>query len=276
MTLRIALISDIHRGPEGLYFGQLRKLSRFSAELTQHFVDQVNNQLQPELVFQLGDLIEETDHQQDLTHFKEVLGYFSQISVPVHHVVGNHDQVHLSLDELRQLLQLEQLYYSFDYGNFHFVVLFGKSPVPGDWHGSIAAEQLEWLKADLENANKPTVVLVHHCLAGQPVPTNPFFAPEPNGAYITNRDEVCTVLSSSQKVVCVLNGHIHRNYMMYKMGIPFLTVQSLVENFSNDDRTPAAAYALLELGDTSGTLSIFGNDPATFKFQFPKLISHPF
>lgn len=84
---------------------------------------------------------------------------------------GNHDA--LSLNYLVQFAQpqagameQDELYFSYDYGPMHFVVL-NDTPFRGDLAGSVAGTQLTWLRQDLARARSnrsrvPWIVVVHH------------------------------------------------------------------------------------------------------------------
>ncbi len=84
---------------------------------------------------------------------------------------GNHDA--LAINYLLQFAQPQagdpqqsELYFSFDYGPVHFVIL-NDTPFRGDYTGDVGGTQLTWLRADLARANMnrarvPFVVAVHH------------------------------------------------------------------------------------------------------------------
>jgi acid phosphatase type 7 len=84
---------------------------------------------------------------------------------------GNHDA--LSLNYLVQfaqpqagVMEQDELYFSYDYGLIHFVVL-NDTPFRGDLAGNVAGTQLNWLRQDLTRARAnrgrvPWIVVVHH------------------------------------------------------------------------------------------------------------------
>jgi len=84
---------------------------------------------------------------------------------------GNHDA--LSINYLMQFAQpqagvaeQDELYFSYDYGPVHIVVL-NDTPFRGDLAGGVAGTQLNWLRQDLTRARAnrgrvPWIVVVHH------------------------------------------------------------------------------------------------------------------
>src|SRR5690606_32240602 len=115
--MRLALISDAHFGPPAYHAGKLRKLTHRAEELTRCFGRRMNAVERPELVVNLGDVIEDESRERDLEAYGRVLGALSGLEARVVHVAGNHDQVHLTDDDLRRLWrQAGELFHSFDVG----------------------------------------------------------------------------------------------------------------------------------------------------------------
>jgi len=122
--MRFALISDEHFGPNAFFEGKLRKLTAQAPELCRAFVERMNQEVKPDLVVNLGDVIEDESHARDLEHYGQFIEILSHLESPVLHVAGNHDQVNLSDDDLRRLWQHEgELHYGKDVAGVHFSVL---------------------------------------------------------------------------------------------------------------------------------------------------------
>lgn len=125
-------------------------------------------QLQPDFVAGLGDYIfgaqdEATVRRQWADFFTAIVPMRAVKDVPFVPVAGNHD-IGGSLRNQRVFAgYLRYLYYSFDWGRCHFVVL--NSELVGQ-EGRIAGPQLAWLQADLEaNRDAPlTFAFVHRPL----------------------------------------------------------------------------------------------------------------
>ena len=57
--MRFALISDVHLGPPASHQGKLRKLTHLSEELVKAFVRRMRDEVNPDLVINLGDVLED-------------------------------------------------------------------------------------------------------------------------------------------------------------------------------------------------------------------------
>lgn len=145
----------------------------------------------------LGDIIYQ-DGQSE-AYDKNLFQYFARpfAAIPTFAVLGNHDW-HVNPDEnflVEWKLPGNGHYYSFDYGNAHFIGLDTKD---GDFYNY--DEQVDWLKRDLEeNADKHRwiIVFLHH-----------------NGkscTYKSDNERVISLYPIFEKfnVDLVLNGHAH-------------------------------------------------------------------
>lgn len=266
--MKIALISDLHFGPPGagIHKGVERKLTEKAMPLAQAFVHRV---AAGDYAFavQLGDLIEDSDHEGDLAHYRQGLGMFAGAGVPVYHVAGNHDTAHITEPELCSLLGVGALYYAFDAAEYHFVVLHSAQPSSGEKQTTISDEQLAWLAADLAATTKHTVIFLHHSLADQELTGNVWFAGLPHECLIENRHEVRDLLAQHDHVIAVVNGHLHWNHVDQHGALPFITLQSAVENVAEDpvrEALPAGTWAELTL--LEGTFTITVNGAGAYRY----------
>ncbi len=267
--MKFAIINDTHVGPanEGYYKGIQRKLTQESERLINEFVSRMNNQEHPEFVVNLGDSIEDVnDRNIDVQSFKKTITLLSKLKVPVYFLVGNHDVRTLTQKEIAKMFGYENMYYSFDHGSYHFIVLSFEltgdhTHVLGDIHAEIPKEQIDWLKDDLFKTNKPALVFVHYGLAEDDMKGNFWFENAPEKALIGNRAQVRKILEESGKVKAVFSAHQHWNRMFVHNGIPYFTVTSLVENFNNDG-VPAEAHTIVILEKDKVAVDVRGSDPA--------------
>jgi len=255
--MKFAIISDIHLGPERLHNGVQRKLSRFSEKLTENFVEEMNTNVKPDMVIQLGDLIQDKDYETDKINYKIGLDWLSKLTCTIHHVFGNHDQKFLTGNDLINLTNNPELYYSFDNGNYHCVVLCSNDEKK--IQPFIPNEEIEWLKSDIAHTDKKVIIFVHHILSDQDLTGNFWFEGKPERCLIKNRSEVRNILEQSKKVIAVFQGHAHWNNQEICNGIPYFTIQSLVEDFSSS-KIPSASYAIVEITDDQITVDVKGND----------------
>jgi 3',5'-cyclic-AMP phosphodiesterase len=260
--MKIALISDLHFGPRGSGFhrGVERKLTDEAAPLAEAFARRLAGG-GCAFAVQLGDLIEDSDHEGDLAHYRQGLALFAGAGVPVYHVAGNHDTAHITTPELCGLLGMPALYYAFDVDDYHFVVLHSAEPSTGEKQTTIAEDQLAWLAADLAGTIKETVIFLHHSLADQELVGNVWFAGLPHECLVANRRAVRALLAQHEQVIAVVNGHLHWNHVDQHGALPYITLQSAVENVADDasrERIPAGTWAELTLQAGALTLAVYG------------------
>ena len=264
--MRLALFTDQHFGPAASFGGKLRKLSHDAAALTERFVATVNRDFEPDVVVNLGDVIEDESSELDELRYGQFLQILETLTCPVEHVIGNHDSVNLSDARLSQMLETHALYRSVDVAGVHLVVL--RSVERKDQDVRLPDEQLSWLAADLGQTSLPTLVCVHHPLSDLDLTGNRWFEKAPHICRVSNRRDVREILERSGKVRAVFNGHAHWNHLDVIRGIPYVTLQSLVENV--DDDAPgraAAAHAVVEVSAKRLLIDIFGEQPAHYQFD---------
>jgi 3',5'-cyclic-AMP phosphodiesterase len=264
---RIAFISDLHIGPTEYHDGVRRKLTEHAESYLNEFIDFISQAGNIAFAIQLGDLIQDAELETDRTHFKKAVDILSSGPSPVHHAIGNHDSVNLSFEEIQNILGLGSLYYSFDEGLYHFIVLHTLGPGPETPAVILPDDQMGWLQKNLAGTEKPTFVFSHHSFADQDLTGNPWFEALPEECLVGNREEVRKVFRESGKVAAVINGHLHWNHVDWHEGIPYITVQSAVENVDNNG-TPARAWGMMEIRGESFTLIQHGNDPFKHQHEF--------
>ncbi len=265
--MKAAFIADVHIGPSSYFKGVRRKLTEYSETYISEFVQNVSESLQYSFALQLGDLIQDANRETDIKNFQKGINLFSECPCPFHHLVGNHDTIHMTPNEVGNILGYERLYYSFDTAEAHVVILYSHVPVPKQPRIVIQMEQLEWLRSDLAGTERPSIVFMHHSLADQDLVGNPWFEGRPDECLVENRKEVREVLASSDKVIAVVNGHLHWNRVDIHDGIPYVTVQSAIENFVGDGM-PANSWGFIELKSGIFRIEVFGNDSAEFEYEF--------
>ncbi len=263
--MKFAIISDIHLGQESEFKGVVRKLSRHSKRLLEKFIIDMNVDVRPEFVVNLGDLINDVEREEDIENLKYVLEQQKQLDCPVHNLVGNHEQWTLSREDMEGFYGMKPLYYSTDTDTHHLIFMLSEAGNGEDSY--VGTEQLSWLQEDLEVTNKPTIVFTHHALADQDLTGNFWFEGRENRALVTNRDEVRNIFESSGKVIAVFNGHTHWNKMDVHNGIPYFTITSIVENYKNED-IPSESYAVIDVNEAEIKVDVRGNDTAQHTFTF--------
>jgi 3',5'-cyclic-AMP phosphodiesterase len=263
--VRFVLFTDQHFGPEARFRGKLRKLSHEAGRLTRELVARCNDDLVPDLVVNLGDVLEDESPERDRAAYGEFISLLAPLRAPVIHVAGNHDTVHLTAPELAELWgESGALHRSRDVAGVHFAVLHSQETK--DVGVRLPNEQLEWLGADLASTHLPTVVLVHHPLSDCDLGGNRWFEAAPQLCRVVERREFRRVIAASGKVRAVFNGHAHWNHFDLCEGIPYVTLQSLTENLDDDaPGRPAAAYAVVDLKEKRLSVTVGGAEEVRYQ-----------
>lgn len=267
LRVRIALITDVHFGPRAYHEGKLRKLTDQAGALSRAFVERMQREDKPELVINLGDVIEDANREQDLLHYAEFVNILGGLSARVVHVAGNHDQINLSEADLCKLWgHTGRLFYSFDQGGVHFVVL--QTDEVRDTAIHLAAEQIEFVRTDLAATQLPTLIFMHHPASDQLLVGNRWFERAPHVCRVAERKALRSVIEASGKVLAVFNGHVHWNHLDVIAGVPYVTLQSLIENLDADaPGRAAAAHAVVDIEPRRLLVDVRGQEPIRYQFE---------
>lgn len=148
-----------------------------------------------------------------------------------HHVIGNHDMDRYTYKEYTQGMNMPGRYYSFDQGDFHFIVLDGNNLFDGKGYTHYAKanyyvdakkrayidpEQMEWLKKDLAATDKRCILFSHQSIEQA---LN-------NGAEVRKILEAENERTGFKKVVMAFGGHNHSNYSKEINGITYVQINS--------------------------------------------------
>ena len=271
--LTLGFISDLHFGVETFHKGKLRKLTRDAPKLAKAFVDRMNEVVRPDLVVNLGDDIEDESRDADLARYRGCYQVLSRAKADLVHVAGNHDTVHLSHADLRATwgpgpwdveVSARDLCYAFDRSGFRFVVMHTHEAQDVDI--TVGDAQLRWLAAELAEARLPVIVLMHHSASEQDLRGNYWFEGREHVALVKERADLRRLLHASAKVRLVVNGHVHWNHFDVIDGLPYVTVQSLIENLDEDaPGRAAAAHAVIRIDERRTLIEIEGAERARYQ-----------
>ncbi|MBN8456872.1 MAG: metallophosphoesterase [Verrucomicrobia bacterium] len=200
--IRFGLITDIHQdvmhdGPE--------RLSRFIAAMKEEKVD---------FIVQLGDFC--VPHERNRAFLDE----WNKFSGPRYHVLGNHDtDGGYKREQAVAFLGMPGRFYRFDQGGIRFLALDGndRGGTTKGYPKFIAADQIDWLKRELDEATMPVIVLIHQ--------------PLESAGGVDNGEQVRGLLETSRRdgrpgVAAVLTGHLHLDYVRRINGIPHIQFNS--------------------------------------------------
>jgi Icc protein len=192
----------------------------------------------PELVLITGDLAEDASEGAYAFLRQEL----DRIEAPVLTIPGNHDDAGLQSEAFADTPVLDPL--SRISGGWKLVLL--NSAVAGRIAGELTERMLAGLRAELETAETPVLVAVHH----QPVPTaSPWIDRYP----LEQPERFWSVVDAQPLVRAVIWGHIHHDYRARRGGVDLLGAPSTAANsrpesgaFVADGAGPACRWINLE------------------------------
>lgn len=236
-ALRIGLMTDLHHADKPAagsrhYRETLDKLAEAARELQSH---------RPDFIVELGDFIDAADSVDvERRYLATINRPFSEICPDRHYVLGNHCVDTLTKAEFLGGIERERSFYSFDRGEFHFIVLDACFRGDGEPYGrknfvwtdpNIPPQELEWLRGDLAQTAKKTLVFTHQRLD----------VSDNHG--IKNAPAVRELLEASGKVLAVFQGHSHKNDVKEIGEIFYCTLAAMIEGSGPQNNS----YSLLRI-----------------------------
>jgi 3',5'-cyclic-AMP phosphodiesterase len=253
---KIAIVTDIHAGLDNDYIQgslALGLLDEALAELATH---------EPDLLAELGDRTNDDSLEIRLNNLSELSKRFSALSIPRHHLLGNHD--FLPVSEQERLLATTLHNHSVVAGGWQLVFLY--TFVSGTVTGGVSEEDLGWLEQTLAENTLPKIIFSHQPLDGVPTQGNLLFDAVPHYLTPNNAEKVRAILEKSNVVLSV-NGHTHWNRLERINGISYLHLNAVTPLLQNTNKT--TAYSLLTLDGKGVSVNVFGRDPAEFYIEAP-------
>ncbi len=186
----------------------------------------------PDFIIELGDFAIPT---------KEYARYFviwNSFPGPKYHVIGNHEMDGgTTLEQALAYRCMSSSYYTFSRKGFKFIVLDGNDKEyegQKGYRSFIGKKQLEWLKKELNSADKPVVIFSHQGFGHDPgVPGERYS--------VNNAGDIRSVLEEHNKthrnshVICCFNGHTHHDYAEEINGIWYITINSMSYNWLGEE-----------------------------------------
>lgn len=196
----IGVITDLH---QDIMHDGLQRMQRFVAYMGKQKVD---------ALLQMGDFAYPGAKN------KEVIELFNQAHPVRMHVIGNHDtDAGYTIEQCIANWGMPGRYYRQDVESVRFLVLDGNdkgSPTyKGGYTSFINADQVRWLKTELEQADKPVVIVSHQPLAGE--------------LAVDNAAEIQQLLSvHAGKILLAMNGHSHLDAQFSMAGVTYVHINS--------------------------------------------------
>ncbi len=230
-----------------------------AVETTDKAVQQVLD-YNPDVFIQTGDIVAHAEDRDLDTAENWFILAKEHVRDPIvdNHIAflyapGNHDRAGIKLtgvdtadpryDEglILQYLDIgkEKVYYSYDKGDYHFVVIDPEElPETGYRVVSLPEEQLNWLKSDLEANKDKFIIISYH---------------QPLGSWTEESyQEFMNVIEPYKDNVILLAGHTHDNRVIYRNGIPEYQDGAVCGDWWQTGKTPDGnpiGYAIYYLKD---------------------------
>ena len=173
---------------------------------------------QPALIIHTGDIT----HLSKAAEFDLAEQMFSRLrTTELHTVPGEHDTIDATVTEYFSRFGKasdNKGYYSFDHAGVHFIALINVLQFKPGGLGTLGAEQLAWVAADLRGRSSSTPIVV---FAHMPLWT----IYEPWGWGTGDSDRLMSQLRRFGSVT-VLNGHIHQIVQKVEGHVMFHTARS--------------------------------------------------
>lgn len=263
---KLVVFSDIHYAPEPpINNGSIidRKLIQYSVPLINKITHEINNNIKPDIVINLGDLVEDFfNHDMDIINITYIWNLLKKIKPPFYSVAGNHDLRSMdSRTEVEEIMKYNHSTFSIDFNGYHFVFLGLNvdKDASTEYGGILKAqfisdEDLKWLESDLAKTNFPTLIFTHFGIAEDDMKDNWWFEEHPDHAVLGNRKEVKEIFKSNSNILGVFSGHQHWTKKLNENGIDYYVLGSLTENI-NDDGIPDGVYFEIDLDKNSITVN---------------------
>ena len=209
-------LSDLHiREPGRLAYGRID-----TAPYLREAVASIGRLPQrPDAVVITGDLTD-FGRAAEYEHLRELLAPLAPL--PIYLLPGNHDerqQLRASFPEHAWLGTEGFVQYSVPVGAMQLIAL--DTVVPGASEGSLCAERLDWLAAQLDaHRDRPVVIAMHH------PPFRTLIGHMDEIGLLQGADELEALVARHPNVERVICGHLHRSIQVRFGGSLALTVPS--------------------------------------------------
>ena len=244
-VLRFAHFTDIHIGSEGNTLGLAAGLRHMQA-----LGDR------PEMLINGGDIVwdamgateERANEQYALV--EKVLK--KECHIPIKHCLGNHDVWgHYKKDSKTTgnerlwgkklpmaVLGMDKRYYSFDHGNWHFLVLDSVYLTEGYYKGGLDEEQFEWLEKELAAAKDKHVVVVSHipifsaaaCFFNHNAEENGYWEVQGRLMHLDAR-RLTNLFAKHPNVKLCISGHLHMVDRVEYKGTTYICAGAVSGNY---------------------------------------------
>ena len=252
--LKMCIFSDIHYIDTIPNWPVKRKLVEYADILINKLIDKINEEIKPDIVIHLGDLIQASDDlENDKNNIRHVWSLFERLNEPYYTLLGNHElKSVMSNKEILDVIGYERATFVVDIDDYHLVFIGTDINEEDEIYRTqyITDDDLKWLKNDLEkNNNKEIIIFSHFGIAEDKDIKDNFWCYSEDGEnlMLRNRDKLKDILKN-KNIKAVFCGHQHWTKKIEEDGINYYLIGSLTENINNDG-VPDGVYFIVELDD---------------------------
>ncbi|MAM87162.1 3',5'-cyclic-AMP phosphodiesterase [Allohahella sp. A8] len=211
--LRIVQISDPHlcETHEGTLLG-LKTHDSLDAVLA--LVDEEVSK--PDLIIATGDITQDRSREA----YADFCQQIARFGCPVVWIPGNHDDADM-MAEVAPFPELQSK--TFVLGDWKFIFL--NTAVPGKVHGRLAAEELQLLQSELDNAVQPNIAV---CLHHHPISIRSRWLDKIG---LRNADDFFEVTDRCDRIRAIVWGHIHQEIDELRNNVRMLASPSTCVQF---------------------------------------------
>jgi len=224
-----------------------------------------------EFIVHLGDVVD-----RDFVNFDVILPVFARATVPLYHVLGNHEYQNMNCEQqplVHTKLGMNSKYYDFTIKKWRFIVLnstdLHKNAYCGgskmflrsdsllkkvqnemkycafSWNGGISSEQKLWLKQQLDLAvtNNEKVVVFSH----MPIYPQTF-------GNLWNDTEILDIIDGYTNIVAYVCGHNHEGGYAIRNNVHYFIHKGMVETEST------GTYSWVEVKANQLVIHGYGNE----------------
>lgn len=248
-VVKIGIIADVHDDPQRL----------------QTFIDKAKIE-KPDFIIQLGDMSNGKAESNE-----KMLAVWNSYPGKKYHVLGNHEFDYATKEEIVKRQEMSGTYYSFDCGEFHFIVLdcnfimkdgqyidYAKANyyIDKSSRDLIHPEQVAWLKEDINKTDKRVIIFSHETFDDITIRGS---NPVPNRMEVRNviREINNNAPKGKMKVIACFAGHDHLDHYNQIDGIHFFAVNS-AWGFKQGLKVKDALYEFVTLNNKKRVLSVKG------------------
>ena len=236
--MKLAVVNDIHVGKCLEHNGRVRASSHLVEDVLSDFLREIVQQHSPDAFINLGDLIRSEERESDLQKYRRLIANFDQIKSPVIHLLGNHELKKMLLEDIESAWNergFNQKSFGIkDIGDFTLIWLGLELDSNDHRIRFLPTNQLNWLRKQLMQVNRPTIIFTHCAIDDHDVNGNFFYEACDNRSkkalFLENQEEIRKIISSSKSVVAVIQAHLHYFHTKKIDGIPYITCLAMGDN----------------------------------------------